>query len=171
MCIRDSPERLLGVAGVWGTVLINNFSPQNIGLAIVWTICNFILVKFIEQPHVIKVYGSKKRVGGLQKTLLGFQPLRRFSEIVDRIDPFVATGLLSSDVKPENPIDAEDQRSKNKEQWEDVLNLALQNATSRLSPNCEFKIGNGENDAFSIPETIRISWKLPSNLYLSLIHI
>lgn len=161
----SNPERLLGVAGVWGTVLINNFSPQNIGLAIVWTICNFILVKFIEQPHVIKVYGSKKRVGGLQKTLLGFQPLRRFSEIVDRIDPFVATGLLSSDVKPENPIEGDDQRSKNKEQWEDVLNLALQNATSRLSPNCEFKIGDGENDAFSIPETIRISWKLPSNLY------
>ena len=40
----NNPERVFGVAGIWGTVLINNFSNWNLWLATTWTMFNLSLI-------------------------------------------------------------------------------------------------------------------------------
>ncbi|SCW00955.1 LAFE_0D01838g1_1 [Lachancea fermentati] len=155
----NNPERFLGVAGSWGGVLITNFSLPNIILAVLWTLSNIILVKFVEEPHVNKVYGALNRKSGVSKTLLGFKPLRRFSEIMDRAEAKVVEKLLSN----ESPLD--ENSHEDSSQWDDIVQLALQNVTANLAPNCEFVVGDGPCETFQIPGPIKVTWKLPSKLY------
>ncbi|AET40587.1 phosphatidylethanolamine N-methyltransferase Ecym_6204 [Eremothecium cymbalariae DBVPG len=154
----NNPECVLGIAGAWGTVLITDFCLENIILATVWTLSNYIMVNFVESPHVAKVYGSEmlSRQSGIGKTLSGFAPLKQVSHWLDK--------LASSMVEILN-VDKE-----NREQIEEVVTMALQAATKKLAPNCEFEIiCNGKhvhNDfMFTIGDRIEISWKLPTELY------
>ncbi|SCU77779.1 LAFA_0A03334g1_1 [Lachancea sp. 'fantastica'] len=159
----SNPERFLGVAGCWGSVLITDFSFYNMALAVVWTVANFALVKLVEEPHVNKVYGAKPRKSGVSSTLMGFKPIRRFSEIVDRMESRIAEHLTCSEAVFEE--EEEDLPGKSEAQWNEMLQKALDNATANLAPNCEFKVGDGTAPAIEIPGPIEVHWQLPAKLH------
>lgn len=72
----NDPERLLGVAGIWGAVLIT-YSPYVFILAMVWTIHMSLHLAFVEKPHMIKVYGEQqvsKNISGVSLTLKQLLP-------------------------------------------------------------------------------------------------
>ncbi|AAS53481.1 AFR110Cp [Eremothecium gossypii ATCC 10895] len=154
-----NPECVLGVAGAWGTVLITDFSVENIILATIWTLSNHIMVTFVESPHVAKVYGNEMlaRQSGVGKTLLGFTPIKHFSDWLDKF-----SGSL---------IDMLNVSTEGRDQLEDVIAAALQATTRKLSPDSEFEINrdsenNSDGDfSFTIGDSIEISWKLPRELY------
>lgn len=155
----SNPERFLGVAGCWGAVLITHFSPYSMILAATWTIANIILVKLVEEPHVNKIYGTSGRKSGVAKTLLGFKPIRKFSEIMEKMELRLIGHLVSNESPfSETSLDERDQ-------WNEVVEVALQSFTANLSPNCEFKVGDGNSDTFIIPGPIEVHWKLPKKLY------
>ncbi|CEP63601.1 phosphatidylethanolamine N-methyltransferase LALA0_S08e06326g [Lachancea lanzarotensis] len=158
----SNPERFLGVAGCWGSVLITNFSSYNMALAVVWTVANFALVKLVEEPHVNKVYGAKARKSGVSSTLMGFKPIRRFSEIVDKMESRIAGHLTFN----EGVFEEEAEMSgKSEAQWNGMLQKALDNATANLAPNCKFDVGDGTNHAILIPGPIEVHWQLPAKLH------
>lgn len=65
----NNPERLFGISGVWGLSLISG-SFSGYLVAFVWTLGGFYFIKFIEQPHMQKLYGSQIRAeAGLTKTI------------------------------------------------------------------------------------------------------
>ncbi|SMN20979.1 similar to Saccharomyces cerevisiae YGR157W CHO2 Phosphatidylethanolamine methyltransferase (PEMT) [Maudiozyma saulgeensis] len=175
----NNPEAILGVAGIWGTVLMTNFAKDNIILASLWTFSNFMLVKFVETPHMEKLYGNEQRISGVGKTLLSLKPLKRVSEIVDNIEhiimrsilnnnenhPVVTTTTTSSQITKDH--DDFNKRTNNAKDWENVIENAIKNVTSRLTPNCEFELNlaNDEEACSVVPDPIEIDWKLPTDLY------
>lgn len=50
----NNPERVLGLAGVWGIALIT-WSPAVFYLATTAHVLNLAFLQFVEKPHVIKV--------------------------------------------------------------------------------------------------------------------
>lgn len=65
----NNPERLFGIAGVWGLALISG-SASGYFVAFAWTLGGFYFIKFVEQPHMQKLYGSQIRAeAGLTKTI------------------------------------------------------------------------------------------------------
>lgn len=170
----NNPEAILGVAGVWGTVLMTDFNKFNMILASLWTFLNFMLVKYIETPHMEKLYGNEQRISGVGKTLLSLKPLKRVSEIVDNIEHIIMRSLLNNNeneahyphavTKPNTDIS---KLKSNTKDWENVIESAIKNVTSRLTPNCEFELNFAtEEEACSIiPQPVEIIWKLPVDLY------
>ncbi|SCU83038.1 LADA_0C09340g1_1 [Lachancea dasiensis] len=157
----SNPERFLGVAGCWGTVLITDFSLYNMILAGVWTLASFALIKLVEEPHVNKVYGASDRQSGVASTLMGFKPIRRFSEIVDKMEARLVEHLTSTD-----SVFEDDETPRSSEpQWNEMLQKALESATANLAPNCEFKVGDGKSDTITVPSPIDVHWQLPAKLH------
>lgn len=169
----NNPEAFLGVAGIWGTVLMTNFYWENIVLASVWTVSNFILVRFIEQPHMNRIYGEKVRVGGIEKTLLGSKTWRRVSEIVDKVEGVMIKSMLqNTDQEGQSALSdsAEDLKigtSVELDNLEEAVQNALYNVTSKLSPNCSLEFANYDVGSFPVAEQITLTWQLPSSLYKS----
>lgn len=65
----NNPERLFGIAGVWGLSLLTN-SISVTTLALLWTFGNMAFIQFVEQPHMKKLYGDKiRREAGVVKTI------------------------------------------------------------------------------------------------------
>jgi phosphatidylethanolamine N-methyltransferase len=65
----NNPERLFGIAGVWGMALVSNSSPVTF-LAFMWTYGGMAFIRFVEQPHMQKLYGSQiRQEAGVTKTL------------------------------------------------------------------------------------------------------
>lgn len=170
----NNPETILGVAGTWGTVLMTNFSWENIVLASLWTACNFVLVKFIEQPHMAKLYGGKIRVSGIEKTLQGLRPWRRMSEIVDKMENIVLKSLTNH----QEPIEKNSEKprrksttvSKNRindnpQEWEEAVEDAIENVTSKLAPYCKFDVEDLSDDSFILPHPVTVQWQLPNRLF------
>jgi hypothetical protein len=50
----NNPERVLGLAGVWGVALIT-WNPAIFYLATTAHVLNLAFLQFVEKPHVIKV--------------------------------------------------------------------------------------------------------------------
>ncbi|QLG71529.1 hypothetical protein HG535_0B05720 [Zygotorulaspora mrakii] len=169
----NNPEAILGVAGIWGTVLMTNFSWQNVVLASLWTLTNFILVKFIEQPHMAKIYGEKNRVGGIEKTLLTSKTWRRMSEMVEKVEHIVIKSLLSQTPTYEevaisnHSSERSDSTANNEmEELESAVEDAIDVVAAKLSPNCKFEIEEYDKHSnFILPEPITITWELPKSLY------
>lgn len=168
----NNPEAILGVAGIWGTVLMTDFCWHNVILASLWTVSNFILVKFIEQPHMAKIYGEKIRVGGIEKTLLGSKTWRRMSEMVDKVEDIVVKSLLDqgsvdrgTSFSSDNNETLDLSSRNDMQELEDAVEDVIYNVTSRLSPNCNFEIMDYDKASFVLPTPITISWKLPLSLY------
>lgn len=81
----NNPERILGLAGVWGVALITWNAPI-FYLAATAHILNLVFLQFVEQPHMIKLYGQKLReTSGVSKTLRQAlpSPMRQWQSAAD----------------------------------------------------------------------------------------
>ncbi|KAI9822961.1 MAG: phosphatidylethanolamine N-methyltransferase [Phylliscum demangeonii] len=65
----NNPERVLGLAGIWGAALITN-RPPVFFLALFSHISTLCFIHFIERPHMQKLYGQNlRREAGLTRSL------------------------------------------------------------------------------------------------------
>ncbi|EAA64198.1 hypothetical protein AN2154.2 [Aspergillus nidulans FGSC A4] len=83
----NNPERVLGLAGVWGAVLITA-SGTVAFLAFLSHILSLGFIQFVERPHMQKLYGrSLRQDAGLVKSLKRSLPpsLRQLHGSVDKI--------------------------------------------------------------------------------------
>ncbi|KAI9780251.1 MAG: phosphatidylethanolamine N-methyltransferase [Geoglossum umbratile] len=65
----NNPERVLGLAGIWGAVLITR-STAIFCLALLTHILALSFIQFVERPHMQKLYGrNMRREAGLVKSL------------------------------------------------------------------------------------------------------
>ena len=65
----NNPERVIGLAGVWGAALITG-STAMFGLALLSHVLTLAFIQFVERPHMQKLYGqSLRRESGLVKSL------------------------------------------------------------------------------------------------------
>ena len=95
----NNPERVIGLAGVWGAALITG-SSAIFFLALLSHTLSLTFIQFVERPHMQKLYGqSLRRDSGLVKSLKRSlpPPLRQWqgsvdkmlSETVDFVEEFV----------------------------------------------------------------------------------
>ena len=83
----NNPERVIGLAGVWGAVLITGSSAVFF-LALLSHILTLAFIQFVERPHMQKLYGqSLRRESGLVKSLRRSlpPPLRQWQGSVDKM--------------------------------------------------------------------------------------
>ena len=83
----NNPERVIGLAGVWGAVLIINRTSIFL-LALLSHVLTLIFIQFVERPHMQKLYGqSLRRESGLVRSLKRSlpPPLQEWQGIIDRI--------------------------------------------------------------------------------------
>ena len=83
----NNPERVIGLAGVWGTALITGSSAMFF-LALLSHILTLAFIQFVERPHMQKLYGqSLRRESGLVKSLKQSlpPPLRQWQGSVDKL--------------------------------------------------------------------------------------
>lgn len=88
----NNPERILGLAGIWGTVFITN-SKSIFFLALLTHMLSLGFIQYVEKPHMQKLYGqSLRKEAGLTKTLRKSlpPPVRSWTGSVDKI--FSETG-------------------------------------------------------------------------------
>ncbi|KAI4095822.1 MAG: hypothetical protein LQ348_006996 [Seirophora lacunosa] len=65
----NNPERVIGLAGVWGAALVTG-SSTILGLAIFSHVLTLMFIQFVERPHMQKLYGQNlRRESGLVKSL------------------------------------------------------------------------------------------------------
>lgn len=65
----NNPERLFGIAGVWGLVLLTGSFSVTL-LAFAWTFGIIFMIQFVEHPHMQKLYGGQIRPqSGVVKTI------------------------------------------------------------------------------------------------------
>ena len=83
----NNPERVIGLAGVWGAALITG-SSAIFFLALLSHVLSLAFIQLVERPHMQKLYGqSLRRESGLSKSLRKSLPphLRQWQGSVDRI--------------------------------------------------------------------------------------
>ena len=83
----NNPERVIGLAGVWGAALITG-SSAIFFLALLSHILTLTFIQFIERPHMQKLYGqSLRRESGLVRSLKRSlpPPLRHWQGSVDKL--------------------------------------------------------------------------------------
>lgn len=83
----NNPERVIGLAGVWGAVLISG-SSAIFFLALISHILTLAFIQLVERPHMQKLYGQGLRKdSGLVKSLKRSlpPPLRRWQNGMDRM--------------------------------------------------------------------------------------
>ena len=99
----NNPERVIGLAGLWGAVLITG-SSAIFFLALLSHILTLLFIQGVERPHMQKLYGrSLRRDSGLVRSLRRSlpPPLRQWqssmdkmlSETVDFVEEFVDAAL------------------------------------------------------------------------------
>ncbi|KAI1987772.1 phosphatidylethanolamine N-methyltransferase [Ophidiomyces ophidiicola] len=83
----NNPERVLGLAGVWGAVLLTN-SRAMIFVALLSHTLSIAFIQLVERPHMQKLYGrSLRRDAGLVKSIKRSLPnsFKQFQGSVDKI--------------------------------------------------------------------------------------
>ncbi|KAL8706280.1 MAG: hypothetical protein Q9201_000656 [Fulgogasparrea decipioides] len=83
----NNPERVIGLAGVWGAALITG-SNAILGLAILSHVLTLMFIQFVERPHMQKLYGQSLRSdSGLVKSLKRSlpEPLWQWQGSVDKM--------------------------------------------------------------------------------------
>ena len=83
----NNPERVIGLAGVWGAVLITG-SSAIFFLALLSHILTLSFIQFVERPHMQKLYGQNlRRESGLVRSLKRSlpPPLRQWQGSVDKM--------------------------------------------------------------------------------------
>ena len=95
----NNPERVIGLAGVWGAALITG-SSAILALAILSHVLALCFIQFVERPHMQKLYGqSMRRDSGLSRSLKRSLPPPLFqwhgsvdkmlTETLDSLEDFV----------------------------------------------------------------------------------
>ncbi|CAI7139316.1 BEM_collapsed_G0022770.mRNA.1.CDS.1 [Saccharomyces cerevisiae] len=133
-----------GIRRCWslGYCIDDEFCRYKYYLGCLWTLTNFILVKFIETPHVNKIYGKTKRVSGVGKTLLGLKPLRQVSDIVNRIENIIIKSLVDESKNSNGGAELLPKNYQDNKEWNILIQEAMDSVATRLSPYCELKIEN-----------------------------
>lgn len=83
----NNPERVIGLAGIWGAALITG-SSAIFFLALLSHILSLAFIQFVERPHMQKLYGeSLRRDSGLSRSIKRSlpPPLRQWQGSVDRM--------------------------------------------------------------------------------------
>lgn len=83
----NNPERVLGLAGVWGIALITS-SKAIFCLALLSHTLSLAFIQFVERPHMQKLYGrSLRQDAGLVRSLRRSlpPPLRQWQDGMDRV--------------------------------------------------------------------------------------
>ena len=83
----NNPERILGLAGVWGVALIT-WSRAIFVIAAISHLLTLAFIYFIERPHMKRLYGERLRQdSGLSKSIKRSlpHPIRQFGGSVDRV--------------------------------------------------------------------------------------
>lgn len=83
----NNPERVIGLAGVWGAALITKSLPMAF-LALLSHTLSIAFIQLVERPHMQKLYGrSLRRDAGLVKSLKRSLPpaLRQIHGSVDKV--------------------------------------------------------------------------------------
>jgi phosphatidylethanolamine N-methyltransferase len=83
----NNPERMIGLAGFWGAVLITN-SRSIFCLALLNHTLTIGFIQFVEQPHMQKLYGrSLRKEAGLTKGIRRSlpPPLKQWQGSVDKV--------------------------------------------------------------------------------------
>ena len=83
----NNPERILGLAGVWGLALIT-WSRAIFITALISHLLTLSFIYFVERPHMKRLYGERLRQdSGLSKSIKRSlpQPIREFGGSVDRV--------------------------------------------------------------------------------------
>jgi phosphatidylethanolamine N-methyltransferase len=83
----NNPERIIGLAGIWGAVLIT-WSPAIFFLALLSHISTLAFIQFVEKPHMQKLYGRNLRPeAGLTKSIRRSlpPPFKKFQGSVDKV--------------------------------------------------------------------------------------
>ena len=83
----NNPERVLGLAGVWGIALITG-SRAIFSLALLSHVASLAFIQLVERPHMQKLYGRQLRqdaglVRSLKKSLP--PPLRQWQDGMDKV--------------------------------------------------------------------------------------
>lgn len=81
----NNPERVLGLAGLWGIALIT-WSVPMFYLAGVSHVLNLCFLQFVERPHMQKLYGQNlRKTSGVSKTLMQAlpSPVRNWQSAAD----------------------------------------------------------------------------------------
>jgi phosphatidylethanolamine N-methyltransferase len=83
----NNPERIIGLAGIWGAVLIT-WSPAIFFLALLSHISTLAFIQLVEKPHMQKLYGRNLRPeAGLTKSIRKSlpPPFKKFQGSVDKV--------------------------------------------------------------------------------------
>ena len=106
----NNPERVIGLAGVWGAALITR-SSAIFCLALLSHVLTLAFIQFVERPHMQKLYGqSLRRESGLVKSLKRSLPphlfqwqgsvdkilegtIDSFEDFIDAARPKIAAGV------------------------------------------------------------------------------
>ena len=83
----NNPERVIGLAGVWGAALITS-STTITALAFMSHGLALLFIQFVERPHMQKLYGqSLRRQSGLSRSIMRSlpEPFSQFRGNVDKV--------------------------------------------------------------------------------------
>jgi phosphatidylethanolamine N-methyltransferase len=83
----NNPERIIGLAGIWGAVFITR-SKAIFFLALISHVLTLAFIEFVEKPHMQKLYGRNLRTeAGISKTIRKSlpPPLKKWQGNVDKV--------------------------------------------------------------------------------------
>lgn len=184
----NNPERVIGLAGVWGAALITS-SMTITALAFLSHGLALLFIQFVERPHMQKLYGqSLRRESGLSKNLRRSlpQPLSEwrgsvdkvFTETLDSLEdyidaarPKIAAGM-SVFVKDSTALFKHPTRISITRLAPDIAgydpkdySLEIQNApsTARKDQSSSHQSGEFRTFIFDYGASIKIQWTAPLN--------
>lgn len=171
----NNPERLFGIAGVWGAALITN-SMSVIFLAFMWTFGGMAFIKFVEQPHMQKLYGGQLREeAGVTKTIRQVAKLptplesrvRKLQGSIDKVISETANAVegFLNQAKPKFSSGVKDVVNETKVLLKQYpARLTIIRVSDEISVNQALYslkiISQSDEDSlrFELGETIKLSW-------------
>ncbi|CAG8455816.1 2660_t:CDS:10 [Acaulospora morrowiae] len=181
----NNPEKLMGHTAFWGITLISNSWPI-FGLTLFAQISNLLFLRYIESPHMRKLYGDKiRKEDGLTKTIKRVIKIREVPEIsivkrvVREVEKVVeetaeVVGEFVGAAKPKVQNLFQNSRDKfmisrlsevndNFDRRQYSISLILPDEGSNDTSNSNGHNTNSKTIAFQLGEPISLSWMAPKN--------
>ncbi|KAL9129057.1 MAG: hypothetical protein Q9217_002397 [Psora testacea] len=181
----NNPERVIGLAGVWGAALITG-SVAIFSLATLSHVLTLVFIQLVERPHMQKLYGqSLRRESGLTKSLRRSLPpqilqwqgsvdkmlegtLDSFEDLIDAARPKIGAGM-SLFVKDSTAMFKYPTRISIRRLAPDLAgfdskdySLELSGALQSARPRTEQR-SSSKALAFEYGAPIRVRWTAPLN--------